>query len=190
MDVAPAQRSRLSRADWVRAAVAALHTGGLAAVAVEPLAERLGATKGSFYWHFGGREDLVAAALAHWEHQGTDEVTAALDALPDPASRLRMLFHDTVAQEHRPDLSVVLLGDVAHPVVAATLERVTRRRMDYLTEQFRALGRGEEDARARSLLAYTAFLGVSQLRHYLPSAAETATRAAYLSILDRALLTD
>jgi Bacterial regulatory proteins, tetR family len=33
------------------AALAAIAKGGLAAVAVEPLAARLGATKGSFYWH-------------------------------------------------------------------------------------------------------------------------------------------
>jgi AcrR family transcriptional regulator len=182
------QGSRLSRADWVAAAVSALHTGGLAAVAVEPLAARLGATKGSFYWHFRDREELVAAALAHWEHEGTDEVTAALSAAPDPAERLRMLAGSTLAERNRPDLSVVLLADAAHPVVAAALERVTRRRMDYLTEQFRAIGFGDDEARARSLLAYSAFLGLSQLRRHQPVAAGTASPTAYLAVLEHALL--
>ena len=186
--MARGQGARLSRADWVTAAVGALHAGGLAAVAVEPLAARLGATKGSFYWHFRDREDLVAAALAHWEQEGTDDVTAALDASPDPARRLRMLAEATIAQDHRPDLSVVLLPDAAHPLVAAALERVTRRRMAYLTEQFRALGLPEEEASARSLLAYTAFLGHSQLRHHLPAAVDTTATAAYLAVLERALL--
>jgi AcrR family transcriptional regulator len=190
MDVARGQRPQLSRADWVAAAVTALHAGGLDAVAVEPLAARLGATKGSFYWHFRDREDLVAAALAHWEHQGTDEVIAALDAAADPARRLRMLAEATLAEDHRPDLSVVLLPDAAHPLVAAALERVTRRRTDYLTAQFRALGIEAHEASARSLLAYSAFLGHSQLRHYLPAAVDTTTPAAYLAVLDRALLHD
>jgi AcrR family transcriptional regulator len=188
--MARGQGSRLSREDWVAAARTAMQTGGLAAVAVEPLAARLGATKGSFYWHFRDREDLVAAVLAQWEHQGTDEVTAALDAAPDPAQRLRMLAGATLEGQHRPDLSVVLLADAAHPLVAAALERVTRRRMDYLAEQFRALGVEEQEARARALLAYAAFLGHSQLRLHLPAAAGTAAHASYLAVLDRALLPD
>ena len=186
--MARVQGSRLSRADWVAAAEAALHTGGLSAVAVEPLAASLGTTKGSFYWHFRDREELVAAALAHWEQEGTDEVTAALSAAAHPAERLRMLAEGTLAAQHRPDLSVVLLPDATHPLVAAALERVTRRRMDYLTEQFRALGAEEQEARARSLLAYTAFLGHAQLRRYLPSAADSATPEAYLAVLAHALL--
>jgi hypothetical protein len=60
--------------------------------------------------------------------------------------------------------------------------------MDYLTEQFRALGIPDEEARARSLLAYSAFLGLSQLRRQLPAAADTAGPAAYLAVLERALL--
>lgn len=57
----------LSKEDWVRAALFAIADGGAAAVAVEPLAARLGATKGSFYWHFRSREQLIAEALEFWE---------------------------------------------------------------------------------------------------------------------------
>ena len=56
----------LTREDWTRAALLAIAEGGTGAVAVEPLAARLGATKGSFYWHFRSRSDLLAAALATW----------------------------------------------------------------------------------------------------------------------------
>jgi hypothetical protein len=41
-------KSRLSRERWIEAALDALADGGVAAVAVEPLAARLGVTKGSF----------------------------------------------------------------------------------------------------------------------------------------------
>ncbi|MGH3388225.1 MAG: TetR family transcriptional regulator, partial [Actinomadura sp.] len=44
------RKTRLSRADWANAALEAIAEGGLAAVAIEPLATRLGTTKGSFYW--------------------------------------------------------------------------------------------------------------------------------------------
>jgi AcrR family transcriptional regulator len=42
----------LRREDWARAALEAFSRGGLPAIAVAPLARRLGVTKGSFYWHF------------------------------------------------------------------------------------------------------------------------------------------
>ncbi|MEO7478195.1 MAG: helix-turn-helix domain-containing protein, partial [Lysobacteraceae bacterium] len=42
--------ARLSAADWAQAALDQLGEQGLAAVGVEPLARRLGVTKGSFYW--------------------------------------------------------------------------------------------------------------------------------------------
>src|SRR5215831_599523 len=86
---------RLSADDWAGAALAALAEGGLAAVAVEPLAARLGATKGSFYWHFANRSALQEAAVLRWEERHTEAVIARLAGLADPAERLRRLF-DTV----------------------------------------------------------------------------------------------
>jgi AcrR family transcriptional regulator len=55
-------QKRLTRQDWIDAALEALETGGVPAVAVEPLASRLGVTKGSFYWHFKDRNELLATA--------------------------------------------------------------------------------------------------------------------------------
>jgi AcrR family transcriptional regulator len=59
--------SRLSAEDWAVAALDVIAETGLASVAVEPLAKRLGVTKGSFYWHFPSREALLIAALERWE---------------------------------------------------------------------------------------------------------------------------
>src|SRR5687768_15861387 len=97
MDMAKAKPTRvtLTPHDWARAALEAMAEGGLAAVAVEPLAVRLGATKGSFYWHFRDRAALVDAALLLWEIEDTEAVIAALDELPDPMERMRTLFEFT-----------------------------------------------------------------------------------------------
>ena len=54
----------LTAADWAQAALQLIAEAGLGALTVEALAARLGVTKGSFYWHFSGRSDLLAAALA------------------------------------------------------------------------------------------------------------------------------
>jgi len=84
--------ARLSAADWAQAALDLLGEQGLAAVGVEPLARRLGVTKGSFYWHFPSREALLTAALEHWESVEQETVFGKLEAIPDPRERLRALF--------------------------------------------------------------------------------------------------
>lgn len=170
------ERKRLSAEDWVAAALEALATGGVAAVAVEPLAARLGATKGSFYWHFGGRDALLEAALLRWEHIDTEEVIALVETEPDVRARLRMLLIVALGGHgHRPADSVelALQPTAAHPLVAPVLARVTRRRLAYLAGLFAELGFAPDDARQRSLLAYTAYLGHAQLAHATPGAAPT-----------------
>jgi AcrR family transcriptional regulator len=171
MDVA--ERKRLSAQDWAAAALDALAEGGVAAVAVEPIAARLGTTKGSFYWHFSGRDALLEAALLRWEETHTDEVIALVEAEPDMRRRLRLLL--TVALRgdagHPGDrVELALQPTAGHPLVAPVLARVTRRRLDYVTDLFTALGVSAEQARQRSLLAYTAYLGHTQLAHATPDA--------------------
>jgi AcrR family transcriptional regulator len=57
----------LERDDWLRAARLALLKGGASEVRVERLARDLRVTKGSFYWHFKGREELLELLLREWE---------------------------------------------------------------------------------------------------------------------------
>lgn len=163
---------RLSADDWAAVALAALAEGGLAAVAVEPLAARLGATKGSFYWHFANREALLAATLARWERVGTEDVIAAIEGEPDLRVRLQLLLAHALDGGSRVELA--LQPSATHPLVAPVLVRVTRRRLDYLTDLFTGLGFDRDTARERSVLAYTAYLGHAQLTHATPDAAPDA----------------
>jgi AcrR family transcriptional regulator len=63
------ERTTLSAADWERAALELIAERGMQALAIEPLARRMGITKGSFYWHFSSREALLERALLRWEDQ-------------------------------------------------------------------------------------------------------------------------
>ncbi|MEU5211547.1 TetR/AcrR family transcriptional regulator [Streptomyces sp. NPDC020742] len=161
-------RQRLTAADWADAALAAMGEGGLAAVAVEPLAARLGATKGSFYWHFTNRDALIEAALERWAEVRTEAVIAEIEAEPDPGGRLRRLLRHAAGRAPQDPLEVSLLASAAQPAVAAALARVTERRIGYLTALFTELGFPEDEARHRGLLAYTAYLGHTQLGHAVP----------------------
>lgn len=73
---APARTPHLQPNDWIEAGFARLSREGIDAVRVEVLARNLGVSKGSFYWHFRDREDLLGRMLARWEAEadsGKDE---------------------------------------------------------------------------------------------------------------------
>ncbi|WP_326652576.1 TetR/AcrR family transcriptional regulator [Streptomyces sp. NBC_01750] len=197
MDMAQAERARqpgpgrkrLSARDWADAALAAISERGLAAVAVEPLAARLGTTKGSFYWHFTNREALIGAALGRWEEICTEEIITAMESEPDPEKRLRSLFARVTASAAEDPLEVSLLATAAHPQVALVLRRVTERRVGYVARLFEELGFPPDQARQRGLLAYTSYLGHTQLSHAVPQALPVgAERGDYLeSVIDNLL---
>jgi len=66
--------------DWIRAALARLSGDGIEAVKVEVLARELGVSKGSFYWHFRDRQDLLDRTLAAWEQREIDSLNLEADA--------------------------------------------------------------------------------------------------------------
>lgn len=161
--------SRLSRDDWASAALDALSGGGLAAVAVEPLAVRLGTTKGSFYWHFRSRDELIAAALELWRQASTTSVIERVEAGDTSArGRLRRLFTQVFSPAARTTADLALLADAEHPLVAPILADVTAQRLDYITALFRQLDFGPAQARRRALFAYSAYLGQLQLQRSAP----------------------
>ena len=155
--------ARLSAEDWALAALDVIAEQGLAAVAVEPLARRLGVTKGSFYWHFPSREALLVAALERWEIMEQETVFGQLEAVPEPRARLKALFQ-LVAHELKPHIIYSeLLKALDHPVVQPVLHRVSQRRLDYLTASFRQAGLPRLDAQNRARLTYAAYVGFLQL---------------------------
>src|SRR6266581_6890306 len=143
-------RRWLAREDWADAALAAIAEGGLAAVAVEPLALRLGTSKGSFYWHFENRDSLLTAALAHWEEQYTAAVTAEnIRAAADPVHRLRLLIRRVTALAETDSVYVALIATADHPAVAPVLTRITEQRLEYTAALFRDIGFPAREARYR-----------------------------------------
>ena len=173
MDMAT-KREPLTPADWADAALEALARGGLAAVAVEPLAKTLKTTKGSFYWHFADRNALLEATLELWEQRDTERVLAAMDASQDALTRLRGLLRLAFtsvldgSNGAAGTVELALQASASHPLVATTLGRVTERRLTALTRLYAELGLSKAQARDRGLLAYTSYLGHAQLAHATP----------------------
>lgn len=158
----------LTASDWADAALQLIAEAGLRAMTVSALATRLGVTKGSFYWHFTGREELLAAALARWERRATQENVQALDAVPDYSRRLELILEAASQPPRARSLYAALAAGADDPVVHAVLTRVATARIDYLDLCYRKLGLPAAEARSRAVFAYAAYRGLLQLASESP----------------------
>ncbi|MGF1667526.1 MAG: TetR/AcrR family transcriptional regulator [Acidimicrobiia bacterium] len=176
--------TKVGRDDWTRAALEVIATEGVDGVKVESLASRLGITKGSFYWHFEGRQDLIESTLELWYRLATADVIERLDRIDDPEQRLRALFAESFGDVVNGPIDALLVSQADDPIVGPTVVRATTERLAFLTRTYRHLGLPHERAAARARLAYAAYLGISQLRR-IPGGGPATAREE--SALDRQL---
>ncbi len=166
---APDATPRLSRADWVEAALGALLAKGPDAVAIEPIAAALGTTKGSGYWHFANRQDLLTAVLEHWNLTTTHRLIQHVEANGGTArERLgHLLAIVTRAAEESPGDQLVMASH--DPTVRQAVQESVDARMGYLRKLCREAGASTAQARTRSVLAYSTYLGYAALCASTPS---------------------
>lgn len=147
----PASDAPLGRTDWIDAAIAMLAEDNVEALRVDTLAEKLGVTKGSFYWHFEGREDLLSAVVERWRLRMTSETRALIvDTSGTPWERLERLIR--IAVSHRQDVPggpfEMTLRDWARrdAKVAAVVHEVDTERVNFLRQLYREAGLSDSDA--------------------------------------------
>lgn len=153
-------------------ALTALAEGGVAAVAIEPLAARAGATKGSVYHHFPNREALLQATVERWEREHTEAVIELVEAEDTALDRLRRLFETVLDRSAKGSVEIALHNAADDPVVAPVLRRVSERRIAYLTDLFAGFGYTPQIAHRRAVLAYSIYLGQVQMMATLPDLVE------------------
>lgn len=179
---------RTPREAWIEVALDALADGGPDAVRVEQLATRLGVTKGGFYWHFADRNALLDAMLDQWELVLVDAVIAEVDRVGgDARARLGYLF--ALAKSATGIFGRELaIREWARrdEAVAVRLSRVDNRRMDYLRMLFREISADDDEAEARSVMAFCLFVG----SYFIASRHPEKSRAELVELaIDRILLT-
>jgi AcrR family transcriptional regulator len=147
----PAAEPPLGRKDWIEAAIAMLAEDNVEALRVDTLAEKLGVTKGSFYWHFKGREDLLFAVLDEWRLRMTSEVQSLIfDRSGTPWEQLERLLR--IAISARQDVPggpfEITLRDWARrdAKVAEVVRSVDAARIAFAAQLYREAGLSEQDA--------------------------------------------
>ena len=157
------ERTTLTADDWERAALEMIAERGVSSLAVEPLARRMGITKGSFYWHFPNRESLLEQSLSRWEEHDARNLHAALGEIAEPRERLISFFRRVGQERLTHDVYSALCASADHDHVAPILERVANRRMEHIAAAFIELGFEEGNASHRARLVYSVYLGFLQL---------------------------
>ena len=140
----------LTRDDWLEAAMELLRTRGIGGVRVLPLAKELGVSRGSFYWHFEDRDDLLRSMLDWWDREMTDSVIRfATQGRGSVPKRLMATAEDVVrSRRNRYDAAIRTWAE-GDKTAAKTLKRVLNKRLDYVTGLFEEAGFSPAEARAR-----------------------------------------
>ncbi|MES2509721.1 MAG: TetR/AcrR family transcriptional regulator [Pseudomonadota bacterium] len=168
--VKPAEASRLSRDDWLDAAFNAVVEGGFDKARVLVIADALGVTRGSFYWHFTDHAEMIAALLARWGERELalgKQLRAETASFADPRDDLAHLLEVGLAHAGR-DLEnmrfeLALRGQGRRdPVVAEMLAGIDRARMALFHEKFMRLTGDEKKASELASLFYLAIVGGNQ----------------------------
>ena len=154
--------TRVSRVHWISAGVNILREHGHEAITVERLCEALGKSKGSFYHHFVDHPAFLDAVLETWESELTERPIAAATEEPDPHRRSARLDRVVQDLDHHLDRAVRAWA-LRDPRARIAIDRVDARRIDYLTELHRAIGRGAAAARTCAELDYAAFVGIQHV---------------------------
>ncbi|WP_077036582.1 TetR/AcrR family transcriptional regulator [Pelomonas sp. KK5] len=176
---------------WIEAATQLLVDGGAEHVRVDVIARQLGVTRGSFYWHFKDRDELLQRMLQAWRELATVQVNQRFsDASADP----RELIHKLLSLPFRGRAALraarveLAIRDWARrdPMARHAVDEADAMRVSYIAQCFSALGFSIPDARQRAQLLYAYELGESLMAHQ-GSAELKAQRSA---LMERLLLSE
>lgn len=155
---------RLSKSDWLRAALDLLSVSGVESVKIVPLAKQLGVTSGSFYWHFSNRPELYEALLDYWEREMTDKaIEAARNHQGPPKERIWSLMeHVMDSGLAKYDLAIWHWAQI-DPTAQEFFTRTVEKRFKFAAWMFEQVGFDQAQAEARGRMMVVYMMGESTL---------------------------
>ncbi len=124
---------------------------------IDALVQRLGVSRGSFYWHFSDRTDFLRQLVEHWFSAYTEAAARQLEGTEGtPQERLKQLMEQiTVSGLGRYDIPIRAWA--AHDTVASRIvKKADHFRIDYVRSLFREMGFTDEELeiRTRAFVVY------------------------------------
>jgi AcrR family transcriptional regulator len=150
--------SPLQPEDWIRAAFARLASEGIEAVRVELLARDLGVSKGSFYWHFQDREELLGRMFDRWEKEEIDWLDETV-ITPKAAARWARFVHHCTDQQLVRLESAMRTWARRDERVAARIAAIEKKRTAHIASVLRAIGFAPAPAESWAEITLLVYLG-------------------------------
>ena len=152
----------LTRENWIDFALQRLTEEGIDKVTITGLARELSVTKGSFYWHFKDRDDLLQAMLVRWEETGSKLVFGEVERVGGDAVRRLKHLSDIVIRRYGDQLNLELaLRDWGRKdlKIANILRQEDEKRIDYISGLFVEIYGDVKVAEAKAWLLFSLFVG-------------------------------
>jgi AcrR family transcriptional regulator len=171
--------SRLDRQAWIDAACRVLTEQGVDQVRILPLAERLGVTRGSFYWHFKSRAALLDELVALWNRKNTRAlIEAATRPARDFPERIFWLARCWLGQsDYNPRFDIAMRDWARRDKrIFRLVRQADEERIAAIATLFEAKGEGARMAFIRARVIY-----YMQMGYYIVGVREPMeTRVGYL----------
>lgn len=164
-DTVRKSRIQLDRDAWIEQAFDVLAQDGVAGLRVEVLAKKLKVTKGSFYWHFKDRQDLLDGVLEAWRDSRIRDIVKQTRARP--GEELQQLYHVidvySASRNRKGMLIELAVREWAKrdAVVAGVVREVDTKRLEHARSLFLACGVPMQEASSRCMLLYAYVFGIS-----------------------------
>ncbi len=152
---------RLSPEDWITSATEILIDSGVDRIRVDVLAKKIGVSRGSFYWHFQDRNDLLVRVLNAWRIRATEQIIARFNAEHlDPRQAIHALLTLPLrgrAAQRGARIELAIRAWARRDTMAKrAVTDIDAQRTRYITGCLTALGFAPAEARARAFLVYAA----------------------------------
>ena len=157
-----ASSSRLNADDWLLAALDLMVDEGIAGVKIHRLCERLGVTKGSFYWHFQDLDAFLGELARRWGEEG-EQVPARVVGTSDPGAGLLQAM-ELFADKRNRNLTRAFRDWAASDERArAAIRKTDQALFEVVRDAIVRLGFDEAEAEVRAKVLYYAGVGFAHV---------------------------
>ena len=186
----PEQRHRSAKERLLQAADDLFYNEGIRAVGIDRVIAHAGVAKGSLYYSFAGKDDLVRVYLTGRHGKWAERVTAGIETHTDPRDRILAVYDVLGALFAEPDYRgcafVNAMAEAAPDSVEAQSATIFRTWVhDLFLDLATGAGAADPEQLAETLVVlYDGAVATAQMDK-APWAAQTARRTAEL-VLDNA----
>jgi AcrR family transcriptional regulator len=155
---------RLSAEDWIVAALDVMVDEGIGGVKIQRLCDRLGVTKGSFYWHFADLDTFLTEVARHWAESGA-QLPGSIDDEPDLDRRLLLAMRLFANPRNRNLARAMRDWAQSDERARAAIRKSDEAIFEQVKSALKRRGFEDEEAEVRAKILYYSGVGYAHVGH-------------------------